>query len=230
MSWRTSSLAVKARNAGRAIGLNRWLGSCLRKGYETEYDRRMSSLIRSGDCIWDVGANVGYYTCLYSKRVADSGKVVAFEPSPANFNRLAERCAGMGNVTLVRCALGRTDGNQHFRQGEDELGATSRITGNGTGCTLVEVRSADSLLAEGTVTAPNIVKMDVEGFEWEVLEGMSLLLKRSCLRAVGIEVHFGILEERGMGHAPRQIEKLLDASGFVLSWPDSSHVIGVRNG
>lgn len=229
MSWRTNGLVLMMRNAARVVGLNKWVASwLLGGGYETKYDQQFSTRIRPGDCVWDVGANIGYYTRLFAERVGQEGKVFAFEPSPVNFSRLVQQCAALNNITLLQCGLGKSDGQLHFEQGEDELGATSRVTGNNSYGMVVEIRAADSLLAEGIATVPNVIKMDVEGFEWEVIEGMTTLLKQPCLRTIGIEVHFGILKERGMGHVPQEIEQLLCNSGFSLTWPDSSHVIAAR--
>lgn len=230
MSWRTNGLVLMMRNAGRMVGLNKWIASwLLGGGYEVRYDQQFSIRIQPGDCVWDVGANIGYYTRLFADRVGGRGTVFAFEPSPVNFSRLVEQCAALNNVTLLHCGLGKSDGKLHFQQGEDELGATSRVTDDNSGGVVVEICASDSLLAEEAVTAPNVIKMDVEGFEWEVLEGMAGLLRQSSLRTIGIEVHFGILKERGMEHAPQQIEQLLRDAGFSLTWPDSSHVLAVRN-
>jgi Methyltransferase FkbM domain len=72
-------------------------------------------------------------------------------------------------------------------------------------------------------------KIDVEGFEYEVLEGLDEYIKNLELRLMGIEVHFSILKERGVPQVPQQIETLLQRHGFSVSWPDSSHIIAVRN-
>lgn len=195
MSWRTKRWVLKARNAGRAIGINRWIASwLLRRGYETRYDSHFATCIHPGDCVWDIGANVGHYTRLFAERVGAKGKVFAFEPSPVNHCRLVEQCSALGNVALFQCGLGNADGKLHLKQGKDELGATSRVTESPSpGGVVVEIRSGDSLLADGTADVPQIIKIDVEGFEWEVLEGMAALLKQKRLRAIGVEVHFGIL-------------------------------------
>jgi len=229
MSWRTNSLILKMRNLGRAIGVNRWIASWLQgNGYEAKYDQQFSGCIGSGDCVWDIGANIGYYTKLFAERVGKEGSVVSFEPSPVNFGRLVEQCASLKNVTLLQYGLGKSDGKIHFQQGKDELGATSHVTHNNSSGVVVDIRSGDRLLAMGTVKAPNVIKMDVEGFEWDVLEGMNGLLKESYLRAIGIEVHFGILKEHGMERVPQQIEQLLRNSGFSCTWPDSSHLLAAR--
>lgn len=229
MSWRTSVWVVSARNLGRALGLNKWIASFLQgDGYEMEYDNNFSATLRPGDCVWDVGANVGYYTKMFSERVGSKGLVFSFEPSPVNFDRLGETCTVLDNVTLVRSGLGLNDEELSFEQGSDELGATSRIVESGGG-QVVEIRSGRSLIRDGVASPPNIIKIDVEGFEYEVLKGLGDHLSTTSLRAIGIEVHFRILKERGMANVPKKIESLLHENGFVVSWPDSSHIIATRS-
>ena len=134
MSWQTNTMVVVARNVGRTLGLNRWIASYFQgSGYETRYDNSFSSTLNLGDCVWDVGANIGYYTRLFSQRVGGNGSVFAFEPSPVNFARLTESCADLYNTTLIQFALGRENGKLSFQQGIDELGATSRVTGSAGG-------------------------------------------------------------------------------------------------
>jgi len=222
-------MVVAARNFGRALGLNRWIASYVQgSGYETRYDNRFTSTLNEGDCVWDVGANIGYYTRFFSQRIGENGIVYAFEPSPVNFARLTESCEGLRNVKLMPFALGRENAKLSFQQGSDDLGATSRVTGSAGGGQLVEVRSAMSLITQGEVNPPNAIKIDVEGFELEVLEGLADTLASPNLRVFGIEVHFRVLNERGMGFAPQQIVKLLHKNGFMVKWPDSSHILATR--
>src|SRR5262245_38120053 len=129
MSWRTNHIVLNMRNLGRGIGVNRWVASWLQgSGYEVRYDQQFSACIGQGDCVWDVGANVGYYTRLFAERVGQEGSVVSFEPSPVNFSRLFEQCGSMNNVRLLQYGLGKSDGKLYFEQGQDELGATSQVT------------------------------------------------------------------------------------------------------
>jgi hypothetical protein len=53
-------------------------------------------------------------------------------------------------------------------------------------------------------------------------------LSAPSLRSIGIEVHFGILKDRGMSGVPKLIEELLQRNGFVVHWPDSSHILAKR--
>src|SRR5579864_6863528 len=70
----------------------------------------LADRLHDGDWVVDVGANVGHYTCFMSKRVGDSGRVLAFEPVPMSFALLAAnvRAAGARNVTLFNVALSST--------------------------------------------------------------------------------------------------------------------------
>jgi len=231
MSWRTNPLVLTARSLGRALGVNKRLARFLHgSGYEMRYDEAFAAELRQGDCVWDVGANVGHYTRLFADRVGNSGTVFAFEPSPVNILRLREACVGLRNAKLLQLGLGRENSQMSFQQGPDDLGATSRVVEAGHGSSTVEIRTAESLVRDGYASLPNAVKIDVEGFEEDVLEGFGKYLSTSSLRVLGIEVHFGILKERGVGDAPRRIESLLQRQGFTISWPDASHIIAVRRG
>ena len=92
----------------------------------------------------------------------------------------------------------------------------------------VDIRTGASLIAAGDAQTPNAIKIDVEGFELEVLQGFGAHLAKVDLRAIGVEIHFSILNARGMPQAPEQIERLLATNGFDVSWPDSSHILALR--
>ena len=128
MNWRTNPLVVLARDMGRNLGVNRriavWLNG---RGHETRYDQAFSGALKLGDTVWDVGANVGYYTRQFAECIGGAGQVYAFEPSPVNFARLGAACHGLGNVHLRQMGLGQTDGHLALVQGADDLGATSRV-------------------------------------------------------------------------------------------------------
>ena len=234
MSWQTQPWAIGLRNVGRSLGVNRWIAARLYSGgYETRYDEALAACLRQGDIVWDIGANVGHYTRLFAERVGDSGQVIAFEPSHVNFLRLQQSCAALASVKLFQMGLGREDGRLSFQQGADELGATSRVLESHVPLAddqtvQVDIRRGQGLIEAGYIPAPNVLKIDVEGFELEVLEGMGESLAAPELRTLGIEMHFRILQQRGMGDAPQRIEALLHRQGYRLSWPDASHVLAIR--
>lgn len=236
MSWMTSAPVLALRRVGRLLGLNSRIARLLHgDGYETGYDSAFQQSLRSGDCVWDIGANVGYYSRLYSGRVGEAGSVLAFEPSPINYRKLREGVAGLSNVKTFNFGIGADEGEFSFQQGDDELGATSRVVSTvathpkGKDRVTVRVRAGDALVAEGSAEVPNAIKVDIEGFEPEAILGLSATLADRNLRLVGIEMHFSILQERGKPTAPRTIEATLRSHGFSTRWPDSSHLLAVRD-
>lgn len=230
MSWKTHPVVVFLRDVGRTLGVNDWIAACLpRAGYEAAYDDALANAIRPGDVVWDVGANVGYYTKRFADRIGAQGAVVAFEPSPDNFRRLVQTCGSLPNVTLHNYGLGREMATVPFQQSRDALGATSRIVEGNEFAFEIELHSAFGVVETFRVTRPNAVKVDVEGYELEVIEGLGPLLNDRLLRVIGIEMHFRILKERGLSSAARQIERLLISAGFMIDWQDSSHLLAQRH-
>lgn len=230
MSWRTSRSILLARSVGRKLGINKRIAALVNGvGYEARYDRAFLSALKPGDSVWDVGANVGYYTRQFAEKVGAGGMVFGFEPSPSNFEKLKTATGTMPNVTVVNYGLGSETATLSLMQGADELGATSRIVEAGEGAINIDIRRGADLIETNQVAPPNAIKIDVEGFELEVLHGMGLTLGARSLRAVGIEVHFSLLTERGMENAPKQIEDLLLLHGFHVSWPDASHIVALRS-
>lgn len=232
MSWRTSRIAIGLRNMGRFLRINSLIARCLLGSkYEEKFDIRLFRAISPGDTIWDVGANVGYYTSRFAEQIGLGGKVYAFEPSRLNRERLSQATNGHRNVSILPLGLGDRNSILKLRQGDDSLGATSQViavTESDEVTEDVTICRADELVGNGTATVPNVIKIDVEGYELEVLKGMPNLLCNPRLRAVGIEVHFGLLAKRGMPYGGSELERLLRGAGFSCQWVDSSHVFAWR--
>ena len=219
---------VGARLMKRVYGL-------LNPGYERQFDTAMLSALRPGDVVWDVGANVGHYTRKFLDAVGPTGRVIAIEPMPG----CVEACkpiveASGGRATLVEAALGDANGTAAMSlggPGGGQAGETSlyhRVDTTGAGGDhVVRLMTGDALLDE-TGSAPNAVKVDVEGFEVHVLRGMSRVLEARELRNVFVEVHFRLLEENGIADGAKRITEILEARGFSLRWVDFSHVIATR--
>lgn len=235
MSIITSNLFQFFRNVGRLVGINSFLANFLYgKEYEKKYDLLFQKMIQKGDCVWDIGANIGYYTRIFSDCVGESGLVYAFEPSPINFKKLDKNCKDLKNVRLYNFGISNKKSNVFFQQGNDNLGATSRIIEDiiedqKTEFIPIQINYIDDLLLNEVFKVPKLLKIDVEGYELEVLNGMKRSLLNTNISVIGIEIHFGILHERGLVNAPSQIIQMLKHHGFKIKWSDSSHIIAIRN-
>lgn len=234
------SAKIQARSTSRKLGVTRLIhrlsntrrepGNLAR--YETKVDAVLRRHIRTSDTVWDVGANLGLYTTRFSDWVGPAGHVVAFEPVPSCFQRLSERIDGSSNVSTLNLALGDRKGQLSMRLAEDPHGATHTFldVDRPSNETLdLPVRSGDELCREGRLPTPNVLKIDVEGFELEVLRGLDATLANAACRAIVLEVHFGLLEERGRKHAPRDLQQLLRDRSFQVDWVDASHLVAYRS-
>lgn len=236
MSWRSHPIVVALRSVGRKLGINRLLANVASSSsYEHRFRRRLLGSIRPGDCVWDVGANVGFYTKRFASLVGEHGRVVAFEPSPDSAADLRRAVDERRNVAILPVALGDSKSTVPFRKGEDELSATSRIvepraeaTETSESLVRVEMARGDELIRSERACHPNVVKIDTEGYELDVLRGLSGIMESPSLRTVCVEVHFSLLEERGLRNAPASIERLLRTAGFRCEWADSSHIVATR--
>src|SRR5260370_20993665 len=235
MSIMTGPVALWVRRQARQLGFSSVIGKLMqRKGYEAAYWRAMAGTIRPGDCVWDVGDNVGYYTLRFADLVGREGRVIAFEPSQDNFAGLQAAVADCSTVASRLLGLSNEASEVWVRQGADEAGATSEIiklrSRDSDHLQPVRVDSGDRLIGRCEVLPPNIIKIDVEGHEGEVIEGLKATLRDPALRAVFIEMHFAILAAKGRSNAPYKIEQLLRSSGFDIRWTDPSHLHAFRSG
>lgn len=143
--------------------------------------------LRPGDLFVDIGANIGSYTILAS---AAGASAISFEPVPATFealldnihlNRLATR------VDARNQAVGRTQGQLEMIADQDTTNQALRAEDQYTGKTIrVPVITLDDALQD---KSPKLIKIDVEGFETEVLAGSTTTLRNPSLRAVIMELN-----------------------------------------
>lgn len=138
-----------------------------------------SGLVKEGDTVWEIGANIGALAVPLAKMVGKSGSLVAFEPQPEVFNNLAANFAlnCLGWARALPYAMGEGQGVltlpgvSHDRPGN--FGGVSLVDSPGGG-EKVECRTGDELAA--FLPKPDFIKIDVEGMESGVLRGMSALL------------------------------------------------------
>jgi FkbM family methyltransferase len=148
-----------------------------------------------GDIVFDVGAHVGAWTMPYAKYVGPTGRVFAMEPELTGHNAVIRNAAlnSLDNVSVLHVAISDFNGTASFYTRPDKdthslFEATTAPSPLGVQHEYqIDVRTLDELVAEGAVLRPDFVKIDVEGAELKVLEGMRQILP--LVRAVLIECH-----------------------------------------
>jgi FkbM family methyltransferase len=133
--------------------------------------------LKPGATFYDIGANIGFVTLIAARLVGPTGRVVAFEPVPKNVAAIRENLAlnGIDWVEVRETAMARHSGSASLIV--SDVSAFSRLASvnvpTGARETIeVAVNSVDEMLAAGSVPPPDVVKIDVEGAELEVIEGM----------------------------------------------------------
>jgi FkbM family methyltransferase len=142
-------------------------------------------LLRPDDLFLDIGANVGSYTVLASK--VCGSRSVAFEPDPQAATSLRRNidANGIGDlVTVEQMALGREPGVIAFTKGLDTMNRVAAASD--TSVQMVPVRRLDDIAEAAN---PTFIKLDVEGFEEQVMDGASRTLAAPSLLAVQSELH-----------------------------------------
>ena len=156
--------------------------------YEPELWPRLMDSVRPGDVVADVGAFVGIYSVALAQRAGLAGRVIAIEPDPENFEGLQHHVALNGVEERIRCirsAAGRDPGVVRFRAGRS---VESSVTGEEMNSIEVQMTTLDEVAGGSPI---DLVKVDVEGYELDVVEGAEKLMsdREKRPRAFFVELH-----------------------------------------
>lgn len=157
--------------------------------YEPEVWSHLMAQVKSGDIVADVGAHVGLYTIALAKRVAPNGKVIAFEPSSETFKALQahiELNAVQTQTCLIQAVVGSQKQSVAFNVSKDSQSHVSSVITDDT--QVVPCLPLDDLFLDQSL---DILKIDVEGYEEEVLKGGINLLQdtQRSPSLIYVEVH-----------------------------------------
>ncbi|MEK6406913.1 MAG: FkbM family methyltransferase [Acidobacteriota bacterium] len=188
------------------------------EGYEPEVTSAISSVLKEGHTFFDVGANLGYYTLLASKKLGSSGLVHAFEPSPKQFEhlKLNARINGAANVFLNNIALAESSGDREmflslgWNQGTHSLGA---LDGPAETCR-VQCVTIDEYVGMNGVQRIDAMKVDVEGAELLVFRGAEQTLRSLAVPVIFFEAceHHA----RAIGHSTAEVKSFLTQLGYDI--------------
>lgn len=154
--------------------------------------------LAEGDIVADIGANIGYYTLQEASLVGSAGKVYAIEPAPANASLLEKNIElnGYQNIEVFRVAMGNENGTSPFYVSKKRN--LSSMLGQSMSTLLrevtVEVVTFDSFFSR-VGEYPTFIRMDVEGYEVEIIEGMREFLQASRPLRILMEMHSSRGEE-----------------------------------
>ena len=190
-------------------------------GYvERDLTVALRTLASDGGLLMDIGANYGYFTCLWAG-ANKSNRVVAFEASPRNFGGLklnVEKNGFQSQVTVVPKAAGRAAGRMHFSLGpEDETGWGGLALDKGMDAVEVEVTTVDQYCSQSGISAIAVLKIDTEGADTWVLQGCEELLRAKAIKNIFFEENPSRMRELGI--QPGEAGRFLSANGYSIERP-----------
>lgn len=170
-------------------------------------------IIKPGDVCWDIGANIGFYTCLFASLTGPSGRVISFEPVSTTREYLRANIAlnGFDQVTVVPKALGARPASQPIYFGDAAAAEGTASLRQAVAQKITEVVEVDTLdRASAGLSVPDFIKIDVEGYQMELLTGgraffgkhspmlmaelrdpdrNTMVRSEECLRGFGYEIY-----------------------------------------
>lgn len=201
-----------------------WIGT-----YEKDRQIRLLEVLNKGDCFLDIGANVGFYTLLAARLVGENGSVHSFEPVPENQAYIQKHISlnRVKNISLHFFAL--SDGVSRTMKFSRSTNASSghldedQMEGE---YIVVQVSSLDTLWEADSFARPAVLKIDVEGAEYDVLSGGEKMILE-CHPVILFAGHGTAVQERctellsGYGYR-LQIDRdgSLDGMYETTAWPN----------
>ena len=147
--------------------------------YEAGTLHAFDLLLKNGDIFFDIGSNIGLMTLYASRKVGRSGQVHSFEPEPGTYKILEENCLinRVENIFLNKIALGSEEMEGVIYPNLDiNRGAASLVRQDGTNGSRIWINTLDQYLSNRDIKKIKLIKVDIEGYEIEMLKGALKLL------------------------------------------------------
>ncbi len=157
-----------------------WIGAKIvyTGDYEPTLKKTFKEVIKKGDTILDIGANIGFHTLYFAELTGETGKVIAFEPVPTNFAKLTYN-VGLNtfkNIELRNIALGNKAENISIKADINSNNPGAYHLFDREGDVLINCQIGDELIKDQPI---DFIKIDVEGYESFVIDGLTQTIKKN---------------------------------------------------
>jgi len=191
---------------GLAKGFKRRFGLGFKPKFSLSSEERfLKTFNLKGKIIFDVGAYIGLYSLFFSRKAGGKGAVFSFEPNPQNHEEAVFniKVNNVQNVTIMPVGIGKEYKEMDFvidpvyptRGTFEESRKRNILKTRGAQVIKVKVFGIDTLIEQKSIPEPNFIKIDVEGLEMDVLEGMEQLAD-SAHPELFIELHRAAISKK----------------------------------
>ncbi len=192
-----------------------------RRNYVAEFEA-MKKIIREGDTVFDVGANIGLHSVLFNRWVGQRGKVYGFEPVPDTFRLYEETLAlnGALGITHAQEALSDKIGTATiniFPKEHSVWNSLGNPTFDGikpTSQAEIKTNTLDNFCKEHSVSHIDFLKIDVEGFEKFVFQGAREMLGKGAVDVLSFEI--SQIPLAGSGTTAQEVFDIIQSFGYKV--------------
>lgn len=143
-------------------------------GINNDASEGLFSLLKPGFTVIDIGSNIGQTALICAKSIGKTGKIIGFEPDTINFEKAQRniKLNSFSNITIHNLALGQRKEEVPLKINSPQNRGGNRIDRTLTDSkNIIQVDTLDNIVSKLNISAVDLIKIDVEGFELEVLNG-----------------------------------------------------------
>ncbi len=194
------------------------LCKCIYFGFEESELSFLKTFLKPEDCFVDIGSNIGLFSVLASPLVGKKGTIYAFEPTPKTFTRLMEniKLNSLTNLFPENIGLSDTSGSMSFYTSNNEYDAWNSMVRlsqlEDSSKININVSALDEYVESKDIQKINLIKLDVEGWEYNVLRGSSNVL--SWKDAPVLMVEFNENNAFTAGYYCGQVYEYVESFGY----------------
>jgi FkbM family methyltransferase len=217
LGWRRQEVAVPEGRFWVDLASNFGFRVTSPEGYEPQTKQLLLSFLSPGMVFVDLGANEGFFSVVAARQVGPGGRVFAIEPQ-ARLGSVVRRNLELNavtNTTLVAVAVSDAESVADFNLAPDTNSGSSglsRATRYANPTQPVRTTTLAGFLAEQGLSVVDVMKIDIEGFEYEAVLGSPEVFRTHRVRRLLIEIHGSLLAARG--RRPESIAELLLSHGY----------------
>jgi len=213
-----------------SLDIHDYVSHYLYFGFKDRSHEKLMSLVKAGDTVLDVGTNYGSTILQFAKIITENGRAYGFEPDPVNF-AICVKNLGLNNfhhISVENIGLGREEGeltlvvNTESNRGMNRVG----VPVGGQEWHKVEMCRLDKWVQQNEIDKIDLIKIDVEGFEMEVLSGAARVLQMFS-PDLFIELDDDNLRQQGAN--AKELVEFLETSGYRIAHSETGETVSSRS-